>query len=102
MRLLSTVYTNLRAGKNGTEDGIAYQAFHFGDGEGLTWEKEWASRLKDVLIHDVNVAFRTHRIVRFYEEHFGDSQAGPFAELDTFDGDPGCGRDPAGFTGTGF
>ncbi len=67
VRLLSTVYTNLRAGKNGTEDGIAYQAFHFGDGEGLTWEKEWASRLKDVLIHDVNVAFRTHRIVRFYE-----------------------------------
>lgn len=67
VRLLGSVYTNLRPGKWGVADGIAYQSFTFGDSSELGWPDDWAGNLKQLLTKNRGVALRTHRIIRFYE-----------------------------------
>lgn len=67
VRLLGSVYGNLKAGRHDVMDGIAYQAFHFGEASDLDWGDDWAAKLKAVLYADANAAFRTARVVRFYE-----------------------------------
>lgn len=67
VRLLGSVYSNLRTGHSGVADGIAYQSFIFGKSSELEWPDDWAAHLKKLIIKKSGAAFRTNRIIRFYE-----------------------------------
>ena len=67
VRLLGSVYSNLRSGHSGVADGIAYQSFIFGKSSDLYWPDDWAAHLKKLIIKNSGAAFRTNRIIRFYE-----------------------------------
>lgn len=65
IKLLGSVYDNLRSGKSGCFDGLAYQAFYFGKQCDLDWPDDWGDRLANV-VHKSDSSIRTSRIVRFY------------------------------------
>lgn len=67
VRLLGSVYSNLRKGRSDVADGIAYQSFIFGKSSDLDWPDDWAAHLKKLIIKKSGAAFRTNRIIRFYE-----------------------------------
>jgi len=67
VRLLGSVYSNLRADRCGVADGMAYQAFTFGKTSELDWPSDWSDHLRKLLFKHDSAALRTHRIVRFYE-----------------------------------
>lgn len=67
VRLLGSVYSNLRADRSGIADGMAYQAFTFGKTSELDWPGDWSDHLRKLLFKYDSAALRTHRIVRFYE-----------------------------------
>ncbi|MGD9661220.1 MAG: class I SAM-dependent DNA methyltransferase [Porticoccaceae bacterium] len=67
VRLLGSIYSNLHAERNGTADGVAYQAFTFGKTSELDWPDDWSEHLRTLLFKHDAAAFRTNRIVRFYE-----------------------------------
>jgi hypothetical protein len=67
VRLLGSVYSNLRADRCGFADGMAYQAFTFGDESDLDWPDDWSGHLKELVFKQDSSALRTQRIVRFYE-----------------------------------
>lgn len=67
VRLLGSVYSNLRKGPQGLADGIAYQSFTFGESSTLDWPDDRATHLKQLIIKKSGAAFRTNRIIRFYE-----------------------------------
>lgn len=67
VRMLGSVYSNLRAGRCGVSDGMAYQAFTFGKTSELDWPNDWSDHLRELLFKHDSAALRTHRIIRFYE-----------------------------------
>lgn len=67
VRLLGSVYPNLRADRHGIADGMAYHAFTFGKASELAWPDDWTEHLRQLLFKHDSAALRTHRIVRFYE-----------------------------------
>lgn len=67
VRLMGSVYSNLKAGKNGFADGMAYQAFTFGKTSDLDWPGDWSEHLKELIFKHDSTALRTQRIGRFYE-----------------------------------
>ncbi|PXA04004.1 hypothetical protein DDZ13_08135 [Coraliomargarita sinensis] len=67
--LIGSIYRNIRVGKFGRMDGLAFQAFTFGDSSELDWPDDWSSHLKSILIKKNGAALRTHRIIRFYEKN---------------------------------
>ncbi len=67
VRMLGSVYSNLRADRYGIADGMAYQAFTFGENSELDWPNDWSEHLRELLFKHDSAALRTHRIVRFYE-----------------------------------
>jgi hypothetical protein len=69
LRLLGSIYENLRIGRFGKSDGLAYQAFTFGETSELDWSGDWSAQLKSILIKQNGAALRTHRIIRFYEKN---------------------------------
>ena len=69
IRLLGSVYSNLRVGCSGKEDGLAYQSFIFGETSELDWPENWTEPLRKILFKNDSAALRTHRIVRFYEKN---------------------------------
>ncbi len=68
-RLLGSIYRNIRAGKSGRADGLAYQSFIFGEVSELDWPDDWSTHLKSILIKQGGAALRTSRIIRFYEKN---------------------------------
>jgi hypothetical protein len=69
LKLLGSVYTNLRESSSGFLDGLAFQAFCFGEASTLPWGRDWSATLRDVVYRDHSEALRTVRILRFYERN---------------------------------
>jgi hypothetical protein len=67
-KLLGSVYTNLRTGRWGLLNGLAYQAFYFGGRCELDWPDDWSAKLASV-VHKENSAIHTSRVVRLYEKN---------------------------------
>jgi hypothetical protein len=67
-KLLGSVYTNLRVGRSGLLNGLAYQAFYFGEQCDLDWPDDWSDKLASV-VHKSNSAIHTSRVIRFYDEN---------------------------------
>jgi hypothetical protein len=67
-KMLGSVYRNLRPGKAGCFDGLAYQAFYFGEQCALDWPEDWSDKLASV-VHKSNSAIHTARVIRFYDEN---------------------------------
>jgi hypothetical protein len=69
VKLLGSVYRNLRPGKSGTLDGLAYHAFYFGESCELNWPDDWSNQLEEVIFKNSGTAIQTTRILRFYEKN---------------------------------
>lgn len=67
VRLLGSIYTNLRIGKFGYLKGVAYQGFYFGEETQLDWPENWSEKLERVIFKNDCPAMRTSRVLRFYE-----------------------------------
>lgn len=68
-KLLKTVYSNIKRGKSGSFNGLAYQAFYFGKHNELDWPEDWSDKLEQVVFKRNATALQTVRVVRFYEEN---------------------------------
>ncbi len=69
VRLLGSVYRNLRAAGSGIANGLAYQAFCFGESSELDWPEDWSEYLQNVVFVQHQEALQTARVVRFYEQN---------------------------------
>lgn len=67
-KLLGSIYLNLRPGKSDCFDGLAYQAFYFGEQCDLNWPDDWSDKLTSI-VHKSNSAIHTSRVIRFYDEN---------------------------------
>lgn len=67
VRLLGSVYSNLRAGCGGFAEGMGYQAFTFGEKSMLAWPDDWSKHIGEMVYKQDSAALRTRRIIRFYE-----------------------------------
>ena len=67
--MLGSVYSNLRASESGLLDGLAYQAFCFGEKSDLGWTSDWSGPLQEIVYREHGDALRTVRILRFYERN---------------------------------
>jgi hypothetical protein len=69
VRMLGSVYTNLKASHFGLLDGLAFQAFCFGEAPDLGWPDDWSETLHKVIYQEHGDALRTVRILRFYNRN---------------------------------
>jgi hypothetical protein len=69
VKMLGSVYSNLRASESGLLDGLAYQAFCFGEKSDLGWPSDWSGPLQEIVYREHGDALRTVRILRFYERN---------------------------------
>jgi len=69
VRMLGSVYSNLRATESDLHDGLAFQAFSFGMQAELNWPADWSGRLQEIIYRKHGDALRTVRILRFYERN---------------------------------
>jgi hypothetical protein len=69
VKMLGSVYTNLRVSESGLLDGLAFQAFCFGETADLAWPADWSKQLQKIIYQDHGDALRTVRILRFYESN---------------------------------
>lgn len=67
IKLLGSVYPNLRDGRGGFADGMAYQSFIFGKESNLDWPDDWAEPLRTIVFKQNSATLQTRRILRFYE-----------------------------------
>ena len=69
VRMLGSVYTNLRSSESGLLGGLAFQAFCFGETSDLDWPSDWSERLRQIIYQEHGDALRTVRLLRFYERN---------------------------------
>ena len=67
VKLLGSVYANLRAAHSVTFDGLVCKAFCFGDAPDLRWPRDWKPSLRRIVYSRQAEALRTVRVLRFYE-----------------------------------
>ena len=67
VRLLGSVYSNLRAAGSFTFDGLACQTFCFGDAPELRWPDDWRPNLRNLVYSRQGESLRAVRVLRFYE-----------------------------------
>jgi len=68
VKMLGSVYRNLRAGPSDTSHSLAYQAFYFGEeGKKVEWPDDWDEKIAS-LIHKDKGSFQTNRILRCFEK----------------------------------
>lgn len=67
VRLLGSVYSNLRAAGSFTFDGLACQAFCFGNAPELRWPDDWKPNLRSLIYSRQGESLRTVRVLRTYE-----------------------------------
>jgi type I restriction-modification system DNA methylase subunit len=67
VKMLGSIYNNLRAEKSGALNGIAFQAFCFGKAPQLDWPDDWTDKLHELIYVEHGAALRTVRVLRFYE-----------------------------------
>ncbi|MDR1190401.1 MAG: SAM-dependent methyltransferase [Verrucomicrobiales bacterium] len=65
--LLGSVYRNLHLGPSDCSNGLAYQAFYFGEKNSkIDWPENWDEKLQTI-IHKNNSVFQTSRIFHYFE-----------------------------------
>lgn len=69
VKMLGSVYDNLRVAKSGVLNGIAFQAFCFGKAPQLNWPDDWADNLHELIYVEHGAALRTVRVLRFYDSN---------------------------------
>jgi type I restriction-modification system DNA methylase subunit len=69
VKMLGTIYSNLRAVKSGVLNGIAFQAFCFGKAPQLDWPADWTENLHELIYVEHGAALRTVRVLRFYDSN---------------------------------
>jgi hypothetical protein len=69
VEMLGSVYKNLKEVKCGLLDGLAYQAFCFGDKSELDWPSDWSEKLREVVFFQNSDVLRTVRVLRFYDRN---------------------------------
>ena len=69
VEMLGSVYRNLREAKSGVLEGLAFQAFCFGEASELHWPADWGEPLRDIVYLRHGDALRTVRVLRFYESN---------------------------------
>jgi type I restriction-modification system DNA methylase subunit len=69
VKMLGSIYSNLRAAKSGTLNGIAFQAFCFGKAPQLDWPDDWTENLHELIYVEHGAALRTVRVLRFYDSN---------------------------------
>jgi hypothetical protein len=69
IKMLGSIYTNLREAKSGVLNGIAYQAFCFGKAPQFDWPSDWSEKLNNLIYIVHGAALRTVRVLRFYENN---------------------------------
>lgn len=69
VRLLGSVYDNLRVAKSLHFDGLVCQAFCFGDAPEVEWPEDWSAPLKKLVYARHGEALRTVRVLRVYERN---------------------------------
>jgi len=69
VEMLGSVYKNLKEVKCGLLDGLAYQAFCFGDKSELDWPSDWSKPLREVVFFQNSDVLRTVRVLRFYSRN---------------------------------
>ena len=67
--MLGSIYSNLRATKSGSLDGITFQAFCFGKTPQLDWPLDWTQNLHELIYVEHGAALRTVRVLRFYDSN---------------------------------
>jgi hypothetical protein len=66
VEMLGSIHPNLRAAKSDFVDGLAYQAFSFGNEVELEWPDNWTDSIRKLIYFDHSEALRTVRLVKFY------------------------------------
>jgi hypothetical protein len=69
VRMLGSIYTNLQVSQSGLLDGLAFQAFCFGESADLGWPSDWSEMLQKVIYQEHGDALRSVRILRFYDRN---------------------------------
>jgi hypothetical protein len=69
VEMLGTVYDDLRAAKSVLLDGVACQAFCFGDAPEIDWPDDWKAPIQKLIYVQHGDALRTVRVVRIYERN---------------------------------
>jgi hypothetical protein len=69
VKLLSSVYGNLRPGKFGNCNGLAYHAFYFGENSDLDWPDDWSEKLENVVFGKHLSTVQTARVIRYYDQN---------------------------------
>jgi hypothetical protein len=69
VKMLGSIYNNLRAAKSGILNGIAFQAFCFGKAPQLDWPADWTQNLHELIYVEHGAALRTVRVLRFYDSN---------------------------------
>ena len=69
IKMLGTVYSNLRESRSGVLNGLAFQAFCFGESSQIEWSDRWRQALEEVVYQNRGGALRTVRVLRFYEQN---------------------------------
>ena len=69
VEMLGSVYENLRIGEAGLLDGLAFQAFYFGERSEVDWPSDWSRKLQEIVYVTHGDALRTVRMLRFYERN---------------------------------
>jgi len=67
--LLGTIYDNIQLGRSVVLDGLACQAFYFGEKPDLDWPDDWVDQLRDLIYIQHGEALRTARILRVYQNN---------------------------------
>jgi hypothetical protein len=69
VQMLGSIYDNLRAAKSGVLDGVAFQAFCFGNAPQLDWPDDWTKKLHELIYVEHGAVLRTVRVLRFYDSN---------------------------------
>lgn len=67
VKMLGSVYSNLRAAQSFSFDGLTCQAFCFGDAPELYRPEDWKPNLQSLIYSRQGEALRAVRVLRFYE-----------------------------------
>ena len=67
VKMLGTIYRNLRAGDWQESNGLVCQAFYFEHKDGVEWPKDWGEKIHSI-IHMNNGVFQTQRIFHYFEK----------------------------------
>ena len=67
VRMLGSVYRNLKVGPSNESNSLVYQSFYFGkEGREVVWPENWDEKITTI-IHKDNGSYRTNRIIHCFD-----------------------------------